>query len=332
MILVAQSVPTATAVPCVAAVPAGWTLAEITVDDGETSFAFDSDIAGSHAIEVSLLPPGECRDRRRHRGAERRGRRAAASSGSISSGPRSAGRAPTGTAGGCVTVRLRARHAGTAPPVLFDADIALGLPARARRSCARSTTAPVSRCAVPRRRRAREVSGERSAGGVRAAACSSGVVVLVVVAIVTTAALAAPPRHPARVGRRADRRRGRVDDGGGRRARTRRLGLGRRRLRARRRSAIGIPATMAVAVTLDLLARPGSLATGERGRPRRRAAARCGRCRNGSPCSGATASSCAWRASRASGRCSRRRTGPSTRPTRSGSACAGCSSRRVAST
>ena len=60
MILVAQSVPTATAVPCVAAVPAGWTLAEITVDDGETNFAFDSDIAGTRAIEVSLLPPGEC--------------------------------------------------------------------------------------------------------------------------------------------------------------------------------------------------------------------------------------------------------------------------------
>ena len=68
--------------------------------------------------------------------------------------------------------------------------------------------------------------------------------------------------------------------------------------------AIGIPATMAAAVALDLLARPGSLAIGERAglvvAPRPAAGGRV----DGSRCSAGTGSSCAWRAARVSGRSS----------------------------
>jgi hypothetical protein len=61
MILVAQSVPTATRVPCIDALPAGWGIDPTTVDDGETRFTLDSDRAGDNAVEVRLLPRSGCR-------------------------------------------------------------------------------------------------------------------------------------------------------------------------------------------------------------------------------------------------------------------------------
>ena len=46
MILMAQAVPEATSVPCVAALPAGWTLGGVRVQRGEAQFWLDSDQAG----------------------------------------------------------------------------------------------------------------------------------------------------------------------------------------------------------------------------------------------------------------------------------------------
>jgi membrane-associated phospholipid phosphatase len=60
MILMAQSVPEATAVPCVAALPAGWSVGGVRVSRGEGQFWLDSDQAGKHALEVTLLPESAC--------------------------------------------------------------------------------------------------------------------------------------------------------------------------------------------------------------------------------------------------------------------------------
>ena len=60
MILMAQSVPSATAVPCVAALPAGWETGSVNVRQDRTQFWLDSDQGGKHAVEVELLPPDDC--------------------------------------------------------------------------------------------------------------------------------------------------------------------------------------------------------------------------------------------------------------------------------
>jgi membrane-associated phospholipid phosphatase len=60
MVLAAQSVPSATLVPCVDALPAGWSLNRFDTRRHRTRMWFDSDKAGAKAIEVSLLRPAEC--------------------------------------------------------------------------------------------------------------------------------------------------------------------------------------------------------------------------------------------------------------------------------
>ena len=52
--LVAQSVPTAAYVPCVAEVPAGWSAGGVEVTSRGTTFWLDSDRAGDRAVEVRL--------------------------------------------------------------------------------------------------------------------------------------------------------------------------------------------------------------------------------------------------------------------------------------
>jgi hypothetical protein len=59
-VLVAQSVPTATRVPCVAAMPAGWSLHRTDVRRHRTRLWFDSDQAGDDALRVTLQRPHEC--------------------------------------------------------------------------------------------------------------------------------------------------------------------------------------------------------------------------------------------------------------------------------
>jgi hypothetical protein len=54
MILVAQSVPSATMLPCVDALPPGWTVSGSSFVDGSTTFWLDLPVAGVHAVEVEL--------------------------------------------------------------------------------------------------------------------------------------------------------------------------------------------------------------------------------------------------------------------------------------
>jgi hypothetical protein len=60
MILIAQSVPAATSVPCIASLPAGWRLGGLHVVHGRAEFWLDSERGGKHAVEVNLVPARAC--------------------------------------------------------------------------------------------------------------------------------------------------------------------------------------------------------------------------------------------------------------------------------
>jgi hypothetical protein len=52
--LMAQSVPSASLVPCVRTLPVGWTVAGVTVNDGRSVITLDHDRAGDAALVVRL--------------------------------------------------------------------------------------------------------------------------------------------------------------------------------------------------------------------------------------------------------------------------------------
>jgi membrane-associated phospholipid phosphatase/tRNA A-37 threonylcarbamoyl transferase component Bud32 len=52
--LMAQAVPSASLVPCVQLLPAGWTLAAVKVQDGRARISFDTDRAGAAAVVMEL--------------------------------------------------------------------------------------------------------------------------------------------------------------------------------------------------------------------------------------------------------------------------------------
>ena len=56
LVLMAQSVPSADRVPCIANLPAGWTFETIDIRNGKSFFALDSDRAGDRAVRVTLRP------------------------------------------------------------------------------------------------------------------------------------------------------------------------------------------------------------------------------------------------------------------------------------
>jgi len=60
MVLMSQSVPSATLVPCVASLPAGWDLGGVHVKRDRTTFWLDSDLGGERAVEAKLMRPGAC--------------------------------------------------------------------------------------------------------------------------------------------------------------------------------------------------------------------------------------------------------------------------------
>jgi membrane-associated phospholipid phosphatase len=56
-ILMAQAVPTATVVPCINAMPAGWHSSLVTVTRHSARFSLESE---DHSVEVELRPPADC--------------------------------------------------------------------------------------------------------------------------------------------------------------------------------------------------------------------------------------------------------------------------------
>ena len=61
LILMAQAVPSATFVPCLLGLPAGWSFAGEDVRSGRASFWLDSDRAGPGALTVTLTPSCDVR-------------------------------------------------------------------------------------------------------------------------------------------------------------------------------------------------------------------------------------------------------------------------------
>ena len=60
LVLMAQAVPQAAAVPCIAALPAGWTAGGAAVRNNDAGFWLDSDRFGEQAVEVHLRPADAC--------------------------------------------------------------------------------------------------------------------------------------------------------------------------------------------------------------------------------------------------------------------------------
>jgi hypothetical protein len=54
VILMAQAVPTASQLPCVELLPAGWSVSDVFVRNGRVRFSLDSDRVGMHAVQVVL--------------------------------------------------------------------------------------------------------------------------------------------------------------------------------------------------------------------------------------------------------------------------------------
>jgi hypothetical protein len=54
LVLMAQAVPSASQLPCVELLPAGWSLSNAFVRDGRARFALDSDRVGMQAVQVVL--------------------------------------------------------------------------------------------------------------------------------------------------------------------------------------------------------------------------------------------------------------------------------------
>jgi hypothetical protein len=57
LVLMAQSVPDATLIPCVRGLPTGWDIGRLVIRDGHSRFTLDSDRAGIGAVSV-LFEPG----------------------------------------------------------------------------------------------------------------------------------------------------------------------------------------------------------------------------------------------------------------------------------
>jgi hypothetical protein len=56
VVMMAQAVPSASQLPCVKLLPAGWSVSDVFVRNGRARFALDSDRVGLHAVRVVLEP------------------------------------------------------------------------------------------------------------------------------------------------------------------------------------------------------------------------------------------------------------------------------------
>jgi tRNA A-37 threonylcarbamoyl transferase component Bud32 len=124
MVLMAQSVPDATSIPCIATLPAGWRPGHVHVQRGRSEFTLDSDVGGKEAVTVTLRPRADCTlagaepvpseeaGLRRFERPERLGAQLLATRTYL-------------FRGGCVTYRFAFRQRAT-PALVFAADQALG--------------------------------------------------------------------------------------------------------------------------------------------------------------------------------------------------------------
>jgi tRNA A-37 threonylcarbamoyl transferase component Bud32/membrane-associated phospholipid phosphatase len=60
LVLMAQAVPSATSVPCIASLPAGWEHGQVQVRRNHAMFTLNSDVGGEQAVTVTLRTPDQC--------------------------------------------------------------------------------------------------------------------------------------------------------------------------------------------------------------------------------------------------------------------------------
>jgi membrane-associated phospholipid phosphatase len=60
LVLMAQSVPSATSLPCIATLPAGWELGDVHIERDRATFSLDSDRGGERAVRATLMPREDC--------------------------------------------------------------------------------------------------------------------------------------------------------------------------------------------------------------------------------------------------------------------------------
>ena len=117
--LEAQSVPTASMLPCVRPLPIGWTLTRPSVNDGRTEYVFDNDRAGPNALIVRLTPS-----------CDTTGATTVAAATAGTQRYRRSGQVPTGFAttwydtfaGGCLTAQL---HSAAGPREVYESEAQL---------------------------------------------------------------------------------------------------------------------------------------------------------------------------------------------------------------
>jgi membrane-associated phospholipid phosphatase/tRNA A-37 threonylcarbamoyl transferase component Bud32 len=127
MILSAQAVPSSRLLPCIEALPSGWTVDHAHITSGSSVFWLNSDQAGSRAVTVSLTAvcdtSGAVRIPSDQAGAERFER-------PLSLQPRFTLRRMYTFAGGCVTYQF-SFVPGAAPPLAIPLDTAVAFEPRA---------------------------------------------------------------------------------------------------------------------------------------------------------------------------------------------------------
>jgi hypothetical protein len=129
VVLMAQAVPTASQLPCVDLLPAGWSVSDVFVRNGRVRFSLDSDRVGTHAVQVVLerfcnVGPDVTRVPSDHDGTRRYQEVI-----SIDPGRRYQGAVYYLFRGGCVTYRLDFRSDEQARP-LGEVLLALGFVTR----------------------------------------------------------------------------------------------------------------------------------------------------------------------------------------------------------
>jgi hypothetical protein len=128
VVLMAQAVPTASQLPCVELLPAGWSVSDVFVRNGRVRFSLDSDRVGMHAVQVVL--ERYCSFGRVTRvPSDHPGTRRYQEVVSIEPGRRYQGNVYYVFLGGCVTYRLDFRSDEQARP-LGEVTLALGFVTR----------------------------------------------------------------------------------------------------------------------------------------------------------------------------------------------------------
>jgi hypothetical protein len=121
MILSAQAVPSAAMLPCIAALPSGWTVGGTGIGNGHVQFWLDSDLAGPSAVTITLTAAcdtsGAVRIPSDQPGAKRFER-------PLSLAPRFALERMYTFAGGCITYRF-SFVTGAAPSLAIPIDTAI---------------------------------------------------------------------------------------------------------------------------------------------------------------------------------------------------------------